>query len=765
MSPNEEVVLELLERLMDEGGTPQEVCAGRPDLVEEVRRRWERVRAMSQEVEALFPARGVAAVFEDADRADVPTIPGYEAVERIGSGGMGVVYRARHVALGRTVAIKMLRPGALGSAREREALRDEAAAVANLAHPGVVQVFDIGEWHGRAYFTMEFLEGGSLAARTGGAPLRPAVAAELTARVAQAVQAAHERGIVHRDLKPGNVLFTRDGDPKITDFGLARRMVGDGASGAEQRAMGTPSYMAPEQARGSTGWAAPPVDVYALGAILYELLTGRPPFRADSPAETQRQVIEEEPAPVSSLNARVPRDLETICHACLRKDRARRYTSARGLADDLGRYLRGEPISARPVGALERVRKWAWRRPGQVAAALVATVGVSVASAGVLWVLSQRWSMERAAEEDLDQAVRLQLRSQWRASRDMLERASTKLASMRGANELRGRAEVVRDELNLVERLRSIRFERAAADETRFDRAAWWSAYEKEFQTAGLLLTGDDPEAFGARVGACPARAALVNAMDDWATCATDKGKLEMLLGATRRADPDPAWRDSARDVAVWLDRGRLEALAARADVASEPVPLLLIIAGLLEESNSEQSMAFLRRVHDANPDDFWAAFAMGEALTGRGDPQGVGYYRAALALQPDAVAAHVNLAVALANLGRLDEAIDHAERALRIRPGSAVARYNVSTWLLRVGRYAEAEEHARRAIELGDDQPLAHAVRGHALARLGRAQEAAGALRTALESGALEPEARGLVEEELRRCIGAAADGGSRSP
>ena len=272
---------------------------------------------------------------------------------------MGVVYKARHVRLNRTVAVKMLLTGAHASTEARERFLREAEAVAGLRHPNIVQVHDLGDQEGQPYFTMEFVEGGNLAQKLAGIPQSPREASVLLATLAEAVQEAHRSGIVHRDLKPSNVLLTADGTPKIGDFGLARRMAGEAGLTWSGTAVGTPSYMAPEQAEARSRDVGPAADTYALGAILYELLTGRPPFRAETAAETLRQVVSQDPVPPSRLNASVPRDPETICLKCLEKDPKRRYASAVALAEDLHRFQRNEPILARRVGPSERVLRCA----------------------------------------------------------------------------------------------------------------------------------------------------------------------------------------------------------------------------------------------------------------------------------------------------------------------------------------------------------------------------------------------------------------------
>jgi tetratricopeptide (TPR) repeat protein len=316
----------------------------------------------------------------------LPHVPGYEVLGELGRGGMGVVYKARHLRLDRVVALKMILAGAYAGAQECDRFRAEAQSAARLQHPHIVQIHEVGEHDGRPYLTLEFVDGGSLAQRLTGTPFSAAQAAPLVHCLARAVQHAHERGVVHRDLKPANILLTAEGVPKITDFGLALRLDGDAANTRTGTILGTPCYMAPEQAAGRAGAAGRPADVYGLGAILYELLTGRPPFLAATALETLERVREQEPVPPRHLQPGVPRDLETVCLKCLQKDPARRYASATDLAQDLERFLSGQPIRARPTPAWERVLKWARRRPavagllavcGLAAILLMATLAVS----------------------------------------------------------------------------------------------------------------------------------------------------------------------------------------------------------------------------------------------------------------------------------------------------------------------------------------------------------------------------------------------------
>jgi serine/threonine protein kinase len=288
-----------------------------------------------------------------------PALPGFEIHGEIGRGGMGVVYKARQAKLNRLVALKMLIGGPGASAKAVKRFRAEAEAVAQLQHPHIVQIFDIIEHDGQLFLSLEYLGGGNLAKQIGGKPQPPRQAAEYVRSLARAMQFAHERGIVHRDLKPSNILLTDDGVPKITDFGLAKRLDAETSTTKTGAVLGTPDYMSPEQAEGRSREVGPPTDVYSLGAILYDLLTGQPPFRHEALVKVLDAVRFHKPRPPREVCREVPRELDAICLKCLEKEPARRYGSAGELAEDLNRFMNGE---MRPPGFWDRVRAWFGKR-------------------------------------------------------------------------------------------------------------------------------------------------------------------------------------------------------------------------------------------------------------------------------------------------------------------------------------------------------------------------------------------------------------------
>jgi WD40 repeat protein len=384
------------EELREQGQavTPEDLCRDCPELLPELRHRIQALQAMTRvlndHAQSTVDAKGAASPKPREQPSGDFVVPGFEIVGELGRGGMGVVYKAKQLSLNRFVALKMILSGAHAGSSQRERFRREAEAAAHLKHPNIVQVYEVGEHKQHPYCALEYVEGRALneVIRAGIPPF--AWSAEIVEQLARAADYAHRRGIVHRDLKPGNILLSGEcreagsgpasekdkqkpakeevaflaSIPKITDFGLAKRLGDSQVQTKTGDVLGTPSYMAPEQAAGKSREIGPPADIYALGVILYELLCGAPPFEGINTWDTVSQVLNREPAPPSRRNPRVPRDLETICLKCLQKEIGKRYATALELAEDLRRYANGEPIAARPVGRVERGIMWVRRRPG-----------------------------------------------------------------------------------------------------------------------------------------------------------------------------------------------------------------------------------------------------------------------------------------------------------------------------------------------------------------------------------------------------------------
>ena len=566
-------VQQLLDEISDSGRTPEEVCGACPELLPEVRRRWRQMCAVEAELDALFPAPGPG---PDADTsapwhagADLPRIPGYEVEAVLGRGGMGVVYKARHLRLNRLVALKMLLAGAYAGPHERARFQREAEAVAGLRHPNIVQVYDVGDHEGWPYFTMELVEGGSLAQALAGTPQPARQAAALLATLAEAVQAAHRAGIVHRDLKPANILLTADGTPKIADFGLARHFDGEPALTLSGARIGTPSYMAPEQVIGKAGTIGPAADIYALGALLYEMLTGRPPFRGETAAETERQVIHDEPVPPSRLNPKVPRDLETICLKCLHKEPAaalrqrrgagRRPEAVRGGAADPGPApWAGRSGPGGGAGATRRrrrcwSRRWPWSGWRAAAGSGSCSSGPSAAERPRTGA-AQRGRHGRGSGREPPPRVPLPRSAATagagpaavgagRAGRPAP--AGGPGAGRPGAGGAPGRGPVASGDA----RGREVR-----------NLAGAEPLYETALAKAGWAARGTTSRRWRRGCGDSAVRAEIVAALDDWASITPDPARRAWLLAVARGADPDPS-RDRLRQPELWEDGARLTRL------------------------------------------------------------------------------------------------------------------------------------------------------------------------------------------------------------
>ncbi len=713
--------------------------------------------------------RSASAGHEPAVGKDAPLLPGYEILGELGRGGMGVVYKARHRVLNRMVAIKMILAGGHGSGNALARFQAEARAVARLQHPNIVQIFEVGEHDRHPFFSLEYVEGGSLAQRLEMGLPPPVQAAQLLEVLARAVHFAHERGIVHRDLKPGNVLLGGDARvplgqcvPKITDFGIAKELNAGPGHTETGAILGTPNYMAPEQARGRSRDIGPPTDVWALGAILYELLTGRPPFIGLSAMDVILKMTAEEPVPPSRLQPRLPRDLETICLKCLQKDPRGRYPSALALAEDLARFSAHEPIRARPVGLAGRVVRWARRRPA-AAGLLVLTTAVVSALGGVAIyngrVARRDLEAARVAVEDL---IRQGQEAEWKgdpiSARGSLEEAIHAAAGKPGLEDLaaeaqklldpvKGRLEIQRRRLQAQQLyqkfldLRSKALFHAALSGG--EAAAANLAATQDAARAALKLVGEDLRA------------------DDFTPAEREeilRGKYELLLVlAEAAAQPrpgqavaTPAMAQEALELlhqaaalglppqqAYHLRRARYLKLAGEADEAEKELRRAaarppasafdnyLVGVDRYRQGAPEAAAASFVQALFLQPKDFWPRYflALCYVRLGRLEAARDGL-TACLAQKPDEVWIYLLRGFVQGQLGlrnndpkSLEDAETDFSRALELlakEPKNIEARYALynNRAVLRVGqkRYAEAVADLEKAIELRPNQYQAYA-------------------------------------------------------
>ncbi len=715
-------LLDILESIQS-GRTPEDACAQHPELLADVRRHLARIANVRDELDALFPeAIADTPATHRAGPTSLPEIPGHVVESELGRGGMGVVYKARHLRFNRAVAIKMMLAGGYAGPPELARFFREAEALAGLGHPNIVQVHEVGDLDGLPYFTMEYVNGGDLAQQLAGVPQNAEHAAELVATLANAIEAAHRDGIVHRDLKPANVLLSDSGTPKISDFGLARRSEPGNNITRSGARVGTPSYMAPEQAAGRLNEVGAATDVYALGAILYEMLTGRPPFRAETAIETERQVIAQEPAAPSKLNAKVPRDLEIICLKCLRKDPRDRYDSAKSLEDDLNRFRRGEPITARPVGWFERTIKAARRRPSFAFAVGGSVLLVIAVLGGTLALTLERRAKDRARQE-------LAQIDQQRLDREF------------------------------VARLDAIRLNRPVITENSINWHANRDSADREYQAAfrqaGYGEVGEDPARVAARVTASRIRNELVTALDDWSICLnapTGSDRRQWLLDVTRRVDGDPTGiRERLHDPTLRSDPESLRALASAAIGSEVSVQLLVALGEQLVFANLDP-VPFMTEVQKRHPGDFWANFMLGAMIVNddRNTAEAVRYFQAALAMRPDSAVLHAHMGGILGKLKRRREAIEYLKRSVRLDPNQVESYVLLGSFLRSERRIEETVEELERAVKFMPNVGKLHAYLGAALEESGREREALEHDKRAVEINPADPWARSVLGHTL---------------
>jgi serine/threonine protein kinase/tetratricopeptide (TPR) repeat protein len=668
------------------------------------------------------------------------TVPGYDILAELGRGGMGVVYKARDRRLQRLVALKMVLAGAHAGAIGLARFRAEAEAVAKLAHVNIVQIYETGEHEGRPFFSLEFVDGGSLEQRMAERPTSPRAAAQLIETLARAMQVAHERGIVHRDLKPANILlaklsnqssivrgrgagaqslppdhWSRTTIPKIADFGLAKQVDDDSSQTKSGTILGTPSYMAPEQAQGKSREVGPAADIYALGAIFYELLVGRPPFRAGNPIDTVRQVVEQEPVPPRQLEPRVPLDLETICLKCLEKVPARRFATAGELADDLRRFTDGDPIKARPTPSWERAWKWAKRRPAVVALLAVSTLAVVSMVLFIVWHnVSLRGKLvvaigeeRRARQGELDALAKnrlavLQQEGQklydsarvamaagdWSAARLDLEKVLVAIGGEAGLESVKRPAEALLNKVNLE-------LSAVAARQASRERFASYVNLRDQAQFLGTLYTGMD---LAANLQA--ARASVLAALD--------------VYGVLPGRDAEPRFDACQSD-------------AQRAEIRQDCAGLLLILAETEAKSSAQASPAdkeqFVRN-----------ALSFVEHARRLGAPRRAALLRRARYLRLLSQEVEANKAEQAAGATPLGDVVDHFlladelyrrehfaraitefDQVLARKPGHFWAQYLNALCLLREKRPAEARALLSACMAQRSDFVWLYLLRGFA--------------------------------------------------
>jgi serine/threonine-protein kinase len=744
-------------------------------MLAEVRSTWLRVRAVDAELSSILPGTNGACETVIPFGGELPQIPGYEMQRVLGRGGVAIVYLAHHVRLGRSVAVKMLLAGPQAKIRELERFSREAKTLAELHHPNIIQIFDVGDYKGCPYFTMEYLNGGSLSDRVKERPMPAKDAARMIGTLADAIHAAHQSGIIHRDLTPSNILFTTDGLPKITDFGLARHMDGNtGGLTLMGAAVGTPGYMAPEQADGRGTKTGPAKDVYALGAILFKLLAGRPPFQAETTASTIRHLLFDDPVSPAKLNPSVPRDLETICLKCLSKEPQKRYESAAALADDVRRFERGEPIHARPIGHFGRTVRWARRRPALAGAIAFSVLLTFALIATILWWHHQQTALQATAiayaEADLLEAARKRDRGEYDASAAVLQRARDRLRVF-VPPELSQRLSTAFNNLQLVTRLDAIRLERALAKpptdvvgvlvtpatavrrggEGLPDDTSSSQHYEQTFREAGIGSPGRNSAEAAEHVRESPVRDLLVAALDDWSACTTDADQQKWILAVVRQADPDP-WRDRVRDPATWNDAESLRDIAARAPTGG-PSPQLLVVLGARLRANNIDAVPFFVRVAAAYPNDLWANIEAGNTFLQQSNSlEAAGYYRAALALRPKTASLHYALGGMYLNLHRWDECIAEYEQAIRLDSANAWCYNRLGVALQWMGEHDdEAIAKFRESIRIDPNIGWTHHHLAVSLERKGHFDEAVAEFCEAIR---LFPNKRVEWKWDLRRVL-----------
>jgi serine/threonine protein kinase/tetratricopeptide (TPR) repeat protein len=672
-----------------------------------------------------------------------PEVPGYEILGVLGRGGMGVVYKARQIGLNRLVALKMVLAGAHAGAQQLGRFQVEAEAVARLDHPNIVQIYEVGKHEGLPYFSLEFVSGGCLADAIAGKLRPPKEVAALVEHLALAMAVAHRHGVIHRDLKPANVLLTLEGTPKITDFGLAKTVESESGLTNSGALMGTPAYMSPEQAWGETHTIGPPSDLYSLGAILYELLTGRPPFLAPSVLETIDQVRNQEPVPPRRLQPKAPKDLETICLKCLQKEPSKRYANCEELAKDLHRFRSGELIRARPVGKTERLWRWCRRNPrlavlSAAIALLVCLVGLSLGAVTVRLNRERETASQTrtAATERIEQAQTAISGGDSGRARDLLGWSDPVLESSPDLQDLRDRRDTLRAQVAVYAEFKQL------LDDARFD-CRFGSRPEKQRgrQTCVRLLALYDQieqQTGAAADGLPPLNGEQLQLFKEDAF----EAFLVAALVERELATDEAGRREATRRAIEWLNRAEKILPGTRALYVQRSA-----CWGALGEKEADR--ADVKRAEAITPtsavDRFWRGFAehlRGEEARRNGNAKAaeaffrneIAEYAAFVQMRPDNFWGYFNWAVCLVGLGDLDDAAIGFTTCIRIREDFPWPYNNRGTVHLRKERYDQAVQDYNFALARNPNYVEAWANRGTAYAKQGKTDLALADLGRAIE-------------------------------